>query len=833
MNQSFVVVFFLVMYIFCTDATSESAITGVTAQQRLPWNGKVDISYKASSDLLATAQNQGVTTLIKVSATDWNTGRSYVATSLSGDTSLTAGTHHLVWDMAADGLTVVSTAVVFTVSCEMTPATYCVVDLSGGSSASTYHVSYLTSPPSGGFNVDAYKTTKLVLRRIEPGTFMMCGKYQTTLTKPYYIGIFEMTQKQYKLVMGSNPSTYGGDMRPVENVSYNVIRGSSSGAGWPSSSNVDSSSFMGKLRARTGLNFDLPTEAQWENACRAGTTGNFNNGGSSESDLKQLGRYFGNKSDGKGGYTDTTTVGSYLPNAWGLYDMHGNVSEWCLDWIDWWPSSPLTDPKGPTSGDGRVFRGGGAHNGYSSCSSSYRLSAMPSDNISIGGFRLAREIVVSSQATSISGSSIPSVVGTPETPIISPTGGMVAEWPLTVTISCATEGASIYYTTDGTIPTATSPIYRRFRISERKVVKAVAIKNGVVSEVAEAEYGLGVSAVPTIVATPFFGGTETKVSLSHTSQEAVIRYTTDGTEPNATSAIYTEPFYVTNSCTIKAFAVCRDYFDSAVVSFAIEKVWGVGDTLGAPDHTFATDGDLPFVRVTDNTAPLGESMKSGAITDSQQSTLSTTVMGPGTISFQWKTSCEDSSGYYDWDHAEFRVDGALVAQLDGQSAWQTVTQAISGNGSHSLLWKYIKDDMSSEGEDCCWVAAYHWASAYTATQTTEVPVPYVWLRGYYPHTPDEYDAYESAAEEPAANGVNKVWECYVAGLNPTNVTDLFRTEIWMEGGKPVIDWTPDLNEGGTKQERVYTVEGRESLASGSWGPTNAASRFFKVRVTMP
>ena len=76
--------------------------------------------------------------------------------------------------------------------------------------------------------------------------------------------------------------------------------------------------------------------------------------------------------------------------------------------------------------------------------------------------------------------------------------------------------------------------------------------------------------------------------------------------------------------------------------------------------------------------------------------------------------------------------------------------------------------MEYEGEDCCWVADYHRASDLTETQTTKVPVPYVWLREYLPHTPDEYDAYESAAKEDAANGVNKVWECYVAGLNPTN-----------------------------------------------------------------
>ena len=285
---------------------------------------------------------------------------------------------------------------------------------------------------------------------------------------------------------------------------------------------------------------------------------------------------------------------------------------------------------------------------------------------------------------------------------------------------------------------------------------------------------------------------------------------------------------------VKAYATCYDYLDSAVATQSIMKVWAIGDTVGAPDHIFATDGDLPFVRVTDNTAPLGESMKSGAITHSQTSTLSTTVVGPGTISFQWKTSCEkDPDDFFEWDHAEFEVDGTVVAKLDGQTAWQTVTHAITGGGSHTLLWTYIKDQVESEGEDCCWVADYHWASALTETQTTPAHVPYVWLRAYYPETPDEYDFYEATAKETAANGVNKAWECYVAGLVPTNATDVFRAVISMENGAPVVGWEPDLNEGGTKHERVYTVEGKENLADKSWAPTNSASRFFRVKVSMP
>lgn len=898
-------------------AFATPSITGVTAQQHYPWDGKVDITYTVSGDIAATANLQGLAPSLKVTATDGISGQIYTASVLSGDIALTDGAHSIVWDMGAQGLSFISTNVTFSVSCEMSPSTYCVIDLSAGSSASSFPVSYLVTPPSGGFNVDTYKTTKLVLRRIEPGTFKMGGQYQTTLTTPFFIGVFEMTQKQYTQIMGSNPSSLTGNMRPVENVSYNMIRGSTNGAKWPISNSVDPSSCLGRLRAKTKIEFDIPTEAQWEYACRAGTTSEYNNGGNTENDLKKLGRYSGNRSDGKGGYlAGHTTVGSYLPNAWGLYDMHGNVWEWCLDWNGNLLNN-VTDPTGLTSGTRRAIRGGAANRDAEKCTSSWRGKDPPSDVYNTFGLRLALTVTVGNS----SASSAPTTIGSPDPPEISPDSSVVS-WPLSVTISCATEGAEIRYTTDGSEPTAESPIYRRFRISERTTVKAVAIKNGAMSTVSVAEYAIGqcsnpiitpasgasfewagqeVSiawepdaadngvlryttdgsdptadspiysgpftiddstvvkakafgdqyfdsavvtanltrvwanvATPTITAASSFTGSETKVSLSCATPGVTIYYTLNGSDPNSHSTRYMGPFYVTDSCTVKAYATCYDYLDSAVTTQIIAKVWGIGDTVGAPDHTFTTGGDLAFVRVTDATAPLGESMKSGAITHSQTSTLSTTVMGPGTISFQWKTSCEeDPDNWYAWDHAEFWVDGTRIAQLDGESGWQTVSQTIAGEGTHTLLWKYVKDDMESEGGDCCWVADYHWASDLTETQTTKVPVPYAWLRGFFPHTPDEYDTYESAAKDVAANGLNKVWECYVAGLNPTNATDVFRTVISIGAdGAPVIGWEPKLSAA-DEAKRTYTIYGRESLTEGSWGPTNAASRFFRVKVSMP
>ena len=225
-------------------------------------------------------------------------------------------------------------------------------------------------------NNDKCKTTELWLRRIEPGTFLMGSpedelgrfdnetQHEVTLTKPFYIGVFQVTQKQYELITGDNPSIFKGDARPMESISYNDIRGYKNGSAWPENDEVDEISFMGQLRKKTCLIFDLPTEAQWEYACRAGTTTALNSGknlsGEEQcNEIAEVGRYDYNYDDGKGGYSEHTKVGSYLPNAWGLYDMHGNIWEWCLDfYAEKLGTEPAADPKGPKEGSYRVNRGG-------------------------------------------------------------------------------------------------------------------------------------------------------------------------------------------------------------------------------------------------------------------------------------------------------------------------------------------------------------------------------------------------------------------------------------------------------------------------------------------
>ncbi len=238
----------------------------------------------------------------------------------------------------------------------------------------------------------------LKLRCIPPGRFVRSGKEVSgttygddktvNISKAFYMGTFEVTQAQYKAVMnGYNPSEFYGDSLPVDTVSHNDIYDSGTG-------------FLARINALLeeqlpdGYEFALPTEAQWEYACRAGTTTDLNNGKDFENDdgadanTDEVAWYLYN-SDGK-----THPVGSKLPNAFGLYDMHGNVSEWCSDWYDDYNPNMLDDPTGPSEpsqayGPYCVTRGGVWESQPSGCSSWFRGGTAPTVRHYAIGFRLA------------------------------------------------------------------------------------------------------------------------------------------------------------------------------------------------------------------------------------------------------------------------------------------------------------------------------------------------------------------------------------------------------------------------------------------------------------
>ncbi len=275
-------------------------------------------------------------------------------------------------------------------------------------------VTYLEAPPPGGWT-DAHKTSKLVMRRIPAGTFQMGSpsgeagregdevQHAVTLTRDFYLGVFELTQQQWVNVISNWPSLYSNAAdratHPVERVSYAALRGASAGAGWPGATNVDAGSFIAQLREVTGVaGLDLPTEAQWEYACRAGTTG----------------AYAGGSLDALAWYSETSagathSVGLKTPNAWGLYDMHGNVAELCLDWYaytDFGASSGL-DPKGSSNslfGGGLRVRRGGAYNSPDvKCRSAYRANQWPTNVFPETGLRLAKTLAASSYPLTVVG----------------------------------------------------------------------------------------------------------------------------------------------------------------------------------------------------------------------------------------------------------------------------------------------------------------------------------------------------------------------------------------------------------------------------------------------
>ena len=215
--------------------------------------------------------------------------------------------------------------------------------------------------PAGSFTMGADKN-------FEDASDDETPQHRVTISKPFYLGKFEVTQAQWTAVMGNNPSKYKGRNNPVEQVSWDDIQ-----------------VFIQRLNQKEGHNrYRLPTEAEWEYAARAGTESTYSFG----DDDRDLGSYAWYDESYDSG--STHPVGKKQPNPWGFYDMHGNVWEWVQDWYgeNYYRNSPASDPKGPTSGSGRVSRGGGWSFCAGYCRSASRYSFTPDNRYDGIGLRL-------------------------------------------------------------------------------------------------------------------------------------------------------------------------------------------------------------------------------------------------------------------------------------------------------------------------------------------------------------------------------------------------------------------------------------------------------------
>jgi formylglycine-generating enzyme required for sulfatase activity len=264
------------------------------------------------------------------------------------------------------------------------------VDKNGRESEKSVVVSVRTlaaAPPAAPPTVPAP-----VMVRLQGGTFTMGSptseanrnsdetQHRVTVSS-FYIGKYEVTQREYQALMGKNPSSFKGDNLPVENVTwYDAVNYCNALSRKENLTPAYTVSGTNVTWNRSANGYRLPTEAEWECACRAGTTTPYSSGSSVDS----AGWYSSNSR------STTHPVGTKQANAWGLYDMHGNVWEWCWDWYGTYPSGSQTDPMGASSGASRVERGGGWYSNGQYLRSAYRRYGTPSNGYDYLGFRLLR-----------------------------------------------------------------------------------------------------------------------------------------------------------------------------------------------------------------------------------------------------------------------------------------------------------------------------------------------------------------------------------------------------------------------------------------------------------
>lgn len=428
-----------VQFAGAVPAVSEVAMTQTSAK-------RVSITYKLSESAVVTFEVQtNANTSAGADDSGWTSIGGAAVCNAKGDVwkKVEAGARTITWnprDTWPDHVIAEGGARAKVTAWSLdNPPDYMVVDISAGAKPDTqkYYpaVDFL---PGGIIGNSDYRESSLVMRKVPAagvewmmGSIAESGRNQANeashkvrIDENYYLGVFPVTQSQWALIQPSRqfPSCfqYEADKkwRPVENICYNEIRLSnsettgSSDYYWPN--NPHQNSFLGRLRTKTGIDFDMPSEAQWEYACRAGNgEGRWGDGSdytssATDANLTRLacyGRANIQNSVSEGNTTwsaadgGTMPVGTHEQNAWGFYDMHGNIFEWCLDWfendiskhggdvnID--PDAPAKNLSG-VDGTYRVWRGGSYRHSAAACRSAYRTEGIVNGRYNIAGLRVA------------------------------------------------------------------------------------------------------------------------------------------------------------------------------------------------------------------------------------------------------------------------------------------------------------------------------------------------------------------------------------------------------------------------------------------------------------
>ena len=329
-----------------------------------------------------------------------------------------AGNHSIVWNARRDWpdhrIDTPSFSVEITAWAADNPPDVLDIDIVNRTHAYYQSVDAL---PGGGLTNDIYRTTHLVMKKVRAAgmTFTMGSptdenqwrnttevQHRVALTNDYYLAIYETTRRQFALLECAEPNwegaiqatPYGSDdsnQCPIGFITYNNLRGTAPTIDWPTTGTTVGG-YLATIRTTTGISsLDLPTEAQWEFACRAGTTTALYNGQEcpnqySSSAVPEIAWYYYNSDSG----SKIHAVGGKPANNWGFYDMCGNVCEWCLDWLGDYDTttSPVVDPPGSAAGDYRIFRGGRFDSFSPVCRSAARTAGAPKDGDARFGFRL-------------------------------------------------------------------------------------------------------------------------------------------------------------------------------------------------------------------------------------------------------------------------------------------------------------------------------------------------------------------------------------------------------------------------------------------------------------